>query len=141
MNVGRHQKHPGHDDPFPLACIDSGCLSGDATPMLVAKDRRTGMVFALSVERKGAADPHAVEKLAEWVDALDSTQVTIRSDGEPAVIQVDAAAGDAIRTGSITILVTSAPGDRGGNGWAERAVGQDTTARCRNHQHRRLLPG
>ena len=56
--------------------------------MLVAKDRRTGMVFALSVERKGSADPHAVEKLAQWVDVLGSTQVTIRSDGERAVMQV-----------------------------------------------------
>ena len=62
----RHQRHPGHDDQYPLVCIDYGYLSGDATPMLVAKDRRTGMAFALPVERKGAADPHAVEQLAAW---------------------------------------------------------------------------
>ena len=36
----------GHDDQYPLVCIDYVYLSGDATPMLVAKDRRTGMVFA-----------------------------------------------------------------------------------------------
>ena len=72
-----HQRHPGHDDQYPLVCIDYGYLSGDATAMLVAKDRRTGMVFALPVERKGAADPHAVEQLAAWVDVL-----------EPAVMQV-----------------------------------------------------
>ena len=81
----RHQKHPGHDDQYPLVYIDYGYLSGDATPMLVAKDLRTGMVFA-PVEREGAADPHAVEK---------STQVTIRRDGEPAVLQVAAAVRDA----------------------------------------------
>ena len=80
----------GHDDQYPLVCIDYGYLSGDATPMLVAKDRRTGMVFALSVERKGAADPHAVEQLAAWVDMLGSLQMAIRSDGEPAVMQVAA---------------------------------------------------
>ena len=68
----RHQKHPGHDDQHPFVCIDCGYLSGDATPMLVAKDR---------VESQGAADSYAVEKPAVWVDALDSTQVTIRSDG------------------------------------------------------------
>ena len=62
----RHQRHPGHDDQYPLVCIDIGYLSGDATPMLVAKDRRIGMVFALPVEREGAADPHAVEQLAAW---------------------------------------------------------------------------
>ena len=93
---------PGHDDQYPLVCIDYGYLSGDATPMLVAKDRRTGMVFALPVERKGAADPHAVEQFAAWVDMLGSSQVAIRSDGEPAVMQVAAAVRDARRAGSLT---------------------------------------
>ena len=35
------------------------------------------------LREKGAADPHAVEQLAAWVDMLGSTQVTVRSDGEP----------------------------------------------------------
>ena len=70
----RHQRHPGHDNQYPLGCIHCGHLSGDATPMLVAKDRRTGMVIALPVERKGAADPHAVEQPAAWVDMLGSSQ-------------------------------------------------------------------
>ena len=123
----RHQKHPGHDHQFPLACIDNGYLNGDATPMLITKDRRTGMVFAPSVERKGAADPHAVENpvenVAEWVDVLGSTQVTIRSDGEPAVMHVAAAARVARRTASATTLETSATGAHAGNGLAERAAG------------------
>ena len=62
--------------------------------MLVAKDRRTGMVFALPFERKGAADPHAVEQLAAWVDMLGSSQRPYASDGEPAVMQVAAAVRD-----------------------------------------------
>ena len=119
----RHQRHPAHDDQYPLVCIDYGYLSGDATPMLVAKDRRTGMVFVLTVERKGAADPHAVEQLAAWVDMLGSSQVATRSDGEPAVMQVAAAVKDARRAGSVTTLETSAPGDHAGNGLAQRAVG------------------
>ena len=89
--------------------------------MLVAKDRRTGMVFAFSVERKGSADPHAAE-LAQWVDVLGSTQVTIRSDGEPAVMQVASAVRDARRAGSVSTLETCAPGDHAGNGLAERPV-------------------
>ena len=83
--------------------------------MLIAKDRRTGMVIALTVERKGAADPHAVEKPAEWVDVLGSTHVTIRSDGEPAVMHVAAALRVAGRTVSVTTLKTSAPGDHAGH--------------------------
>ena len=39
----------------------------------------------------GAEMPHPHEKLAEWMDTLGSTQVTSRSDGEPAVTQVAAA--------------------------------------------------
>ena len=34
-----------HDDQHPLVCIDHVYLSGDATLMLVAKDRRTGMQY------------------------------------------------------------------------------------------------
>ena len=49
--------------------------------------------------------------------------MTIRSDGEPAVMQVVAAARDARRAGSVTTLEASAPGDHAGNGLAERAVG------------------
>ena len=111
------------DDQCPLVCTDYGYLSGDATPMLVAKDRRTGMVFALSVERNGAADPHAVEQLAAWVDMLGSSKMAIRSDGEPLVMQLAAAVRDARRAGSVTTLETFAPGDHVGNGLAERAVG------------------
>ena len=44
--------------------------------MLVAKDRQTGMVFALPVER-GSCGP---------ADVLGSTQVTKLSDGELAVV-------------------------------------------------------
>ena len=54
---------------------------------------------------------------------LGSTQIAIRSDGEPAVMQVAAAVRDARRAGSVTTLETSAPGDHAGNGLAERAVG------------------
>ena len=98
------------NDQFPPVCIDCCYLSGDATPMLVAK---------LTVERKEAADPRAVEKLAVWVDVL----VTMRRDGEPAVMQVATAVRNARGAGSVTASETSAPGDHAGNGLAERAVG------------------
>ena len=65
-----------------------------------------------------AAEPHAVEKLAEWVDAL----VTIRSDGEPAVLQVAAVVTVARSVGFVATLYTSAPRDHAGHGLAERAV-------------------
>ena len=93
-----------------LCVLSKEYLSGDATPMLVAKGRRTGMAVALPVERKGAADQHAVGKLEAWVDVLGSTQVTTRSDGEPSVMHAAAAVRFARRAGSVTTLDTSAPG-------------------------------
>ena len=81
--------------------------------MLVVKDRQTERVFALPGERKGAADPHAGEKLAEWVDVLRSTQVMMRSDGEPAKMQVAATVRGGRRAGAVTTLETSAPSDHG----------------------------
>ena len=112
----------GTEDTRPHISIDYAYLAGDATPLLIGKDRWTGMAFAMAVERKGAADPHAVTKLTEWVDALGSMKVSIRSDGEPSIMQVAEAVRDARRVGSVTTLETSAPGDHAGNGVAERAV-------------------
>ena len=75
--------------------------------------------------------------------------MVIRSDGEPAVMQVAAAVRDARRARSGTTLETSAPGDHAGNGLVERAVGLvggmvmslSSTAKCRYHQNRRPLLG
>ena len=54
------------------------------------------------------------------MDVLGSTQVTTRSDGEPAVMQVASAVRDARRAGSVTTLETSARADHAGNGSIER---------------------
>ena len=148
----RHQRHPGHDDQYPLVCLDYGYLSGDATPILVAKDRRTGMIFALSVERKGAADPHAVEQLAAWVDMLGSSQMAIRSDGEPAVMQV-AAAGQTQEEGSVTpwrhlrqVIMLEMVWPREQWDWwvawsGHSRMSLSSSAKCRYHQNRRPLLG
>ena len=71
----QHTRRIDHEDQFPHVSIDYGYLTGDATPLLVGKDRRSGMIFALAVERKGAADPQAVPRLAEWIDALGSERL------------------------------------------------------------------
>ena len=54
---------------------------------------------------------------------LGSTEVTIRSDGEPAVMQVARTVRGARRAGCASTLETSAPGDHFRNRLAERAVG------------------
>ena len=113
-----------------------------ATPMLVAKDRQTGMVFALLVERNGAADPHAVEKLDEWVDMLGHRWP--RAAMEPAVMQVTVTTlEDICKPGRITLE----PGLAGSAGdwwvaWTRYSrMTLSSTARCRYHQNRRQLHG
>ena len=65
----RHEARPAdHADDRPKVFADYGYLSGESTPLLVAKDRRTGLVFAMAVSRKGGGDPHAARALAKWID-------------------------------------------------------------------------
>ena len=53
----RHLTQSGdRDDDRPRVFADYGHLSGDSTPLLVAKDRRTGMTFAAAVSMKGGGD-------------------------------------------------------------------------------------
>ena len=58
------------------------------TPLLVAKDRRTGMTFAAAVSMKGGGDPHAARLLAKWIDGLGCQEVTVRTDGEPSICEL-----------------------------------------------------
>ena len=80
------------------------------------------MVLAPVVEKKGSGALRAVEKLAERVDAVGSTQVNRRSDGYPSVMQGAAAVRETRRIEAPTTLETSAPFDHAANGLTERAV-------------------
>ena len=74
------------DDDRPREFADYGYLSGDSAPLLVAKDRRTGMTFAAAVSMKGGGDPHAARLLAKWIVGLGCQEVTVRADGSPASV-------------------------------------------------------
>ena len=50
-----------HGQGFGKAAPDTHWPSVDSTPLLVAKDRRTGMTFAAAVSMKGGGDPHAAQ--------------------------------------------------------------------------------
>ena len=89
----RHLTQSGdRDDDRPRVFADYGHLSGDSTPLLVAKDRRTGMTFAAAVSMKGGGDPHAARLLAKWlakwIDGLLCQEVMVRTDGEPSVCEL-----------------------------------------------------
>ena len=52
-----HFRRHGAQDEFLHVSFDYTFLTGDACPVLVAKDRWSGMVFAQAAMEKGAADP------------------------------------------------------------------------------------
>ena len=63
MGRGLERRHltlsSERDDDRPKVFADYRYLSGDSTPLLVAKERRTGMTFAAAVSMKGGGDTHA----------------------------------------------------------------------------------
>ena len=68
----RHLTQSGdHDDGRPRVFADGYLSSGDATPLLVAKDRRTGMTFAAAVLMKRGGDPSACE-MDRWIEVPGS---------------------------------------------------------------------
>ena len=106
----------------PECFADYGYLSGDSTPLLVAKDRRTGMTFAAAVSMKGGGDPNAARLLAKWIDGLGCQEVTVRTDGEPSNCELIRRVRELRAEGTTTVDEVSPPGDSAANGIAERAV-------------------
>ena len=78
----RHQTQTGDSDVGRPRVSADGYLSGDSTPLLITRERLTGMVFAAAVTMKGGGDPHTACLLAKWIDGLGCQQVTIGTDGE-----------------------------------------------------------
>ena len=119
----RHLTHSGNrDGDRPRVFADNGYLSGDATPLLVAKDRRTGMTFAAAVSMKGGGDPHAARFLTKWIDGVRWQEVTVRTDGQPSICELIHRVRKLRAEGTTTVEEVSSPSDSAGNGVAERSI-------------------
>ena len=120
----RHLTQSGdRDDDRPRVFAHYGNLSGDSTPLLVAKDRRTGMTFLAAVSMKGGGDPHAARLLAKWIDGLECQEVTVVTDGEPSICEfIRRVLESSVRRERPLVDKISSPGDSAGNGFAERAI-------------------
>ena len=110
------------DDDRPRVFADHGYLSGDSTPLLVAKDRSTGMTFAAAASMKGGGDPRAARLLAKWTGRLGCQEVTVRTDGEPSTCELIRRVRVRRAEGTTTVDEISPPGDSAGNGIAERDI-------------------
>ena len=108
----------GDDDDRPRVFADYGYLTRDSTPLLVAKDRRTGRTFAAAVSMKGGGDPRAARLLAKWIDGLGCQEVTVSADGEPSICELIRRVRELRAEGTTTKDEVSSPGDSAGNGIA-----------------------
>ena len=119
----RHLTQSGdRDGDRPRVFADDGYQSGDSTPLIVAKDRRTGMTFAAAVSMKGGGDPHPARLLAKWIDGFLFQEVTVRTDGEPSICELIRCVRELRAEGTTTVDEISPPGESAGNGIAERAI-------------------
>ena len=108
----RHLTQSGdRDDDRPRVFVDNGYLSGDSTPLLVAKDRRAGMTFAAAVSMKGGGDPHAARSLAKWIGGFGCQEVTVRTDGEPSICELIRRVRELRAEWTTTVNEISPPGD------------------------------
>ena len=110
---------------IPEIVFDYGFLGakGDEETIAVqiAKDRRTRMLFAHVVPRKGFAHEHGAAEMIKDIEKLGYTDVILKCDGEPALKSIQEVVRNRRENGK-TILENSPVGDSRANGAAERAV-------------------
>ena len=120
-----HKKRENtNEKTIPEIVFDYGFLGGmddeETLAVQVARDRKTQMLFAHVVRRKGMMCIHGAEEMKKDIDKLGCKEIILKSDGEPALKSVQEEVKR--RRNDPTILENSAPGDSRANGAAERAV-------------------
>ena len=101
-------------------CFLGGKDEAETLAVLVARDRRTQMLFAHVVPRKGMVHEHGAAAMISDIERLGCKEVILKCDGEPAMKSVQ----DKVKRRRMdpTIVENSVPGDSRSNGSAKRAV-------------------
>ena len=119
----RKQDQQG-EKQIPEVVFDYGFLGGkedaETLAVQVARDRRTQMLFAHVVPRKGMLHDRGAVAMLEDLERLGYKELILKCDGEPAMKSVQEEVKR--RRADPTILENSVPGDSRSNGAAERAV-------------------
>ena len=92
----------------------------DKLTMIVLKDETTGCVAAHVCQSKGSTDRWVVDRLCDDVELFGHSEVILKSDGEPSIVQVQGAIRESRTHG--TICQNSPAYNPQANGAAERAV-------------------
>ena len=101
-------------------CFLGGAGDEETVAIQVAKDRKTRMIFAHMIPRKGLVSLHGAEKMIKDIAKLGYREVVLKSDNEPALRSVQEEVKR--RREDPTILENSPVGDSKSNGAAEHAV-------------------
>ena len=106
-------------------CIDyaeigDGEDKSNTRRLLVGRDKWTKHTFVHLVEVKGLGDQRIVSKIKRSIDVTGHSEIVLKSDGEPAIIQLQEAVKEARH--QKTLLENPPAHDPQANGDAERAV-------------------
>ncbi|CAK0811643.1 unnamed protein product [Prorocentrum cordatum] len=119
-----HLRAPEDDETaVPVVSSDYAFMGqddADTMPMLVLRDRRSKMMAATFVEKKGD-DAYAIKFFARFLRILGYRKIVNKSDGEPAILLVKRRAVEEV-PGLEAIPQESAPADHQANGEIEVTV-------------------
>ena len=113
----------------PIVAMDYKTLGEEADEddkitMMVIKDEASGCVAAHVCSQKGASDQWLVSRICDDLDMFGHTEIVLKSDGEPAIVQVQNAVKGT--RNHPTICQNPPAYDPQANGSAERAVQEVT---------------
>eukprot|EP00435_Cladocopium_sp_Y103_P034158 s1161_g8.t1 len=125
--TGYSQKHTKKDhsqDMIPTISMDYFYMNEEpnARPHLVAIDRKTGMMMATALEKKGVGDATGRKLLTRFLELLGYKEVVLKSDGEHPLVRLKKDAGREATTVTKVVCEESPAGDSKANGEAESAV-------------------
>ena len=88
-------------------------------PILVGKEEKSGWYMAAVVPSKGRCT-HAVRKIEEMMDSLGYTKVVMKTDQEPAIMELK----DSVRRSRVEEIIPeeSPVEDSRSNGYIEKAI-------------------
>ena len=112
---------------LPMVCMDYCFYSGGETvsetgaAILVVRDRDTKVTYGHMVKEKGVGDGWIVDRVAEDIENMGYSEITLKTDQEPAIRDLQRAVKEK-RAPYKTTLENSPVESSGSNGLAEKAA-------------------
>ena len=125
-----HRRSDAQDDleGVPHVSMDNGFLGEreseeQVSLVLVIRERRHKMTWAIVVPRKGTECPWIAQRAATFIDQLGHNRVTLRCDNEPAIDALAREIGQARQEGSQTVPERESSSGREPVRWNHRTHG------------------